>query len=117
MGVFTAIVWFVLTFTMVGRRVYAVGGNPEAARLSGINVMRYKLMAFVFCSGAAGLAGHSVREPTAVHQSRWPSRCGTDRHRGGNPGRHVAVWGSGKRRSRHLRAPCCSILSRMDSTS
>jgi D-xylose transport system permease protein len=57
MGVFTAIVWFVLTFTMVGRRVYAVGGNPEAARLSGINVMRYKLMAFVFCSGAAGVAG------------------------------------------------------------
>jgi D-xylose transport system permease protein len=57
MGIFTAIVWFVLTFTMVGRRLYAVGGNPEAARLSGINVLRYKLMAFVLCSGAAGFAG------------------------------------------------------------
>ena len=57
MVVFTAIVWFTLSFTMVGRRVYAVGGNSEAARLSGINVTRYKLMAFVFCSGAAGFAG------------------------------------------------------------
>lgn len=57
MGLFTALVWFVLTFTMVGRRLYAVGGNPEAARLSGINVVRYKLMAFVLCSGAAGFAG------------------------------------------------------------
>jgi D-xylose transport system permease protein len=57
LAVFTAIVWFTLSFTMVGRRLYAAGGNSEAARLSGINVMRYKLMAFVFCSGAAGFAG------------------------------------------------------------
>lgn len=57
MGIFTTIVWFTLSFTMVGRRVYAVGGNPEAARLSGVNVTRYKLLAFVFCSAAAGLAG------------------------------------------------------------
>jgi D-xylose transport system permease protein len=57
LAVFTAIVWFTLSFTMVGRRLYAVGGNSEAARLFGINVMRYKLMAFVFCSGAAGFAG------------------------------------------------------------
>ena len=54
---FTGIVWFVLTFTMVGRRLYSVGGNPEAARLSGINVTLYKLMAFVLSSGAAGFAG------------------------------------------------------------
>jgi D-xylose transport system permease protein len=57
LGVFTAAVWFVLRFTSIGRRLYAVGGNPEAARLSGINVTRYKLMAFVFCSAAAGFAG------------------------------------------------------------
>lgn len=57
LAVFTAIIWFTLSFTMTGRRLYAVGGNSEAARLSGINVMRYKMMAFVFCSGAAGFAG------------------------------------------------------------
>jgi D-xylose transport system permease protein len=57
LAVFTAVVWFTLSFTMVGRRLYAVGGNSEAARLSGINVLRYKLLAFVFCSGTAGFAG------------------------------------------------------------
>ena len=57
MAIFTVIVWFTLSFTMVGRRVYAVGGNPKAARLSGIAVTRYKLMAFVLCSAAAGFAG------------------------------------------------------------
>ena len=54
---FMLIVWFVLTFTTVGRRVYAVGGNAEAARLSGINVRAYKLSAFILCSLAAGFAG------------------------------------------------------------
>ena len=57
LAIFTTIVWFTLSFTMLGRRIYAVGGNSEAARLSGINVLLYKLMAFVFCSGTAGFAG------------------------------------------------------------
>lgn len=57
MAGFTAVVWFVLQFTTIGRRVYAVGGNPEAARLSGINVNRYKLLAFVLCSATAGFVG------------------------------------------------------------
>lgn len=57
MAIFTAVVWFTLSFTKIGRRLYAVGGNPEAARLSGINVTRYRLMAFVFCSMTAGFAG------------------------------------------------------------
>ena len=54
---FTTAVWFVLTYTIVGRRLYAVGANPEASRLAGINVKRYKLSAFVLCSGAAAVAG------------------------------------------------------------
>ncbi len=57
LALFTAMVWFVLRFTTVGRKIYAVGGNPEAARLSGINVTLYRLAAFVFCSGIAGFAG------------------------------------------------------------
>ncbi|WP_061934684.1 ABC transporter permease [Aureimonas sp. AU22] len=57
LGIFTAVVWFVLGYTMVGRRLYAVGGNSEASRLSGIAVTRYKIMAFVFSSATAGFAG------------------------------------------------------------
>lgn len=57
MALFSGIVWFILTFTTTGRRLYAVGGNAEAARLSGINVIKYKAAAFVLCSAAAGFAG------------------------------------------------------------
>lgn len=56
-AVYTLIVWAVLTFTTVGRRVYAVGGNAVAARLSGINVAGYKMAGFVLSSATAGFAG------------------------------------------------------------
>lgn len=54
---FAAILWAVLRFTSTGRRLYAVGGNAEAARLSGVNVHACKLGAFVLSSMAAGFAG------------------------------------------------------------
>jgi D-xylose transport system permease protein len=57
MVIYTTVVWFVLSITKIGRRVYAVGGNPEAARLSGINVKRYKMMGFILCSATAGFGG------------------------------------------------------------
>jgi ribose/xylose/arabinose/galactoside ABC-type transport system permease subunit len=57
LAMFTGVVWAVLRFTVIGRRIYAVGGNAEAARLSGINVHAYKLGAFVLSSVAAGFAG------------------------------------------------------------
>ncbi|WP_213981011.1 ABC transporter permease [Sphingomonas sp. dw_22] len=57
LALFTALIWFVLRFTVIGRRLYAVGGNAEAARLSGINVHAYRLGAFVLSSVAAGFAG------------------------------------------------------------
>ncbi|EMD84412.1 ABC transporter permease [Pacificimonas flava] len=57
LAIFTLIMWALLGFTTIGRRLYAVGGNAEAARLSGINVHAYKLGAFVLSSVAAGFAG------------------------------------------------------------
>ena len=39
---------FITTQTVLGRHIYAIGGNPEAAQLSGINVKR--LTSVVFCS-------------------------------------------------------------------
>lgn len=56
-GIYTVIVWAVLSFTTIGRRVYATGGNPVAARLSGVNVNAYKMAGFVLCSATAGFAG------------------------------------------------------------
>ena len=48
---------FVLNRTVFGRHLYAVGGNAEAARRSGINVRRVRTMAFVICSGLSAIAG------------------------------------------------------------
>jgi inositol transport system permease protein len=49
--------WAILTYTRVGRHIYAVGGNENAARASGINVRRVKMFAYIICGGLAGLAG------------------------------------------------------------
>ena len=46
-----------MTRTMFGRYVYAVGGNPEAARLSGVPVTAVLLAVYCLCGAFAGLAG------------------------------------------------------------
>lgn len=43
--------------TRLGRYIYAIGANPEAARRAGINVARIRTYAFMLCSMTAGLAG------------------------------------------------------------
>ncbi|MDA8074152.1 MAG: ABC transporter permease [Actinomycetota bacterium] len=63
--------WFVLRKTTFGRAVYSVGGNPEAARLSGVSVSWTLVGVYAFsglCSGLAGVvaAGRlSAATPTA----------------------------------------------------
>jgi D-xylose transport system permease protein len=47
----------VLQRTRFGRYVYAIGGNPEAARRAGINVASVRIWAFALCSATAGLGG------------------------------------------------------------
>lgn len=47
----------VLSCTNFGRYVYAIGGNEEAARLSGINVSKVKLRVYALCGFLAGLSG------------------------------------------------------------
>lgn len=49
--------WCVLRFTVFGRYIYSIGGNPIASRLAGISVDRYTLAVFVFSGLMAGLAG------------------------------------------------------------
>ena len=51
------IVGFVLEQTVFGRRLYAIGGNREAARLAGVRVRRLRLLAFVITGLGAALAG------------------------------------------------------------
>jgi ribose transport system permease protein len=60
---------FVLSRTKFGRWLYAVGGNPEAARLSGINTRAMKVAAFAFSGLAAGIGGAIVVSRTATGQA------------------------------------------------
>jgi ribose/xylose/arabinose/galactoside ABC-type transport system permease subunit len=47
----------VVAYTRFGRHLYAIGGNEEAARLSGVPVIRSKVTAYMLCGMFSGLAG------------------------------------------------------------
>jgi ribose/xylose/arabinose/galactoside ABC-type transport system permease subunit len=51
------VVLFIMNYTTTGRATYAVGGNPESARLSGINVGKTKIFAFIVVQILAVISG------------------------------------------------------------
>jgi len=57
MIVIAAIFWAFLNWTVTGRRIYAIGGNEEATRISGVNTARVKIFTYILCSTLAGIAG------------------------------------------------------------
>jgi putative multiple sugar transport system permease protein len=57
MGVLIALYAFITTRSTIGRRIYAMGGNEKAAKLSGINTERLTFYAFVNMGVLAALAG------------------------------------------------------------
>jgi ribose transport system permease protein len=50
-------IWYLLEHTATGRRLYAVGFNPDAARLAGVKVARLQFLALVTSGVLAGAAG------------------------------------------------------------
>jgi inositol transport system permease protein len=58
--------WYILGHTSFGRSLYAVGGNEEAARASGINVGRVKIGAYLINGAFVGLAGILLMSRTNV---------------------------------------------------
>ncbi len=56
-AVVSAIVWVLLERTEIGRYMYAIGGNPEAARLSGVRVRGLRLLGFVLVAITAAVVG------------------------------------------------------------
>ena len=70
-GVITAIflyiiVWFILTETAPGRHLYAVGNNPEAARLTGIPTQRVLLLVYTLAGTIYGVAAWLLVSRTGV---------------------------------------------------
>lgn len=52
---FLGVTYFLLRYTALGRTIYAVGGNEEAARLSGISIVKVKLFTYAYSGLAAAL--------------------------------------------------------------
>jgi ribose transport system permease protein len=57
MFVVALIASIVLNRTIIGRMVFALGSNEEAARLSGIKVDNWKILTYAICGGICGIAG------------------------------------------------------------
>lgn len=55
--VIVAVLFFMLRWTKLGRKFYAVGGNSQSALMLGINVRRTKFLAQLFCGLLAGVGG------------------------------------------------------------
>lgn len=62
------ITWYILRYTKIGRHIYAIGGNEQAAKVSGINVRLVKLFVYVFASILAAVAGLSLTGRVASGQ-------------------------------------------------
>jgi ribose transport system permease protein len=54
---FAILVWFLLSRTTIGRYIYAIGGNEEAARLSGVHTDLIRILTFAISGFGAGFAG------------------------------------------------------------
>jgi ribose transport system permease protein len=52
-----ALVWLFLNHARQGRHIFAIGGNPQAARVSGVPVDRTLVLAYALCGLLAGFAG------------------------------------------------------------
>lgn len=57
MVVLAAVLWVVLNRTVLGQSMQAVGGNPVAARLSGVRIDRIRIIVFIICGICAAVTG------------------------------------------------------------
>lgn len=60
MVLFVLLFAFFMKHTPAGRKMYAIGGGEEASKIAGINVKKYKILAFMLCSALAGATGIAV---------------------------------------------------------
>lgn len=57
LAIVSLVVWFIWTKTKLGKNMFAIGGNPEAAEVSGVPVVKNIMMIFILSGVLYGLAG------------------------------------------------------------
>ena len=95
-----------LTKTTWGRHLYATGGNAEAARRAGIDVVHIKVTAFILCSAFGALGGIMLAssQSVGVARPRLRQRAAVLRRRRGHR-RYVALRWPRQAARRHHRRP------------
>ena len=96
------LVWVFLEQTITGRRLYAIGGNAEAARLAGVRIKPLKVAGLRAFRLRRGERRADDRQPRRLGQSDAGRRTDARRDRGGVP-RHDHERGG---RSRGFSSPC-----------
>ena len=92
--------YVVMEHTSTGRAIYAIGGNQEASRLSGINVFKAKAVVFVtvqICAAIAGWVNSAmVMNADWTYAKDWPMDCITMAIIGGTSmtGGSGRIWGT-----------------------
>lgn len=78
-AVIVLIAGLILTFTYIGRYIYATGSNSEAARLAGLNVKAVNVAAYVVCSCLCAVAGFvlctRLRSGTATTGTQYQNKA------------------------------------------
>jgi len=64
-----AVVWLVLSHTRVGLYIYSIGGSRETARLSGVRVVRYEILAYAMCGSLVAVGGILLSSRVGVGQA------------------------------------------------
>lgn len=57
-GLITVVMWFIWNKTTFGKNMFAVGGNPEAAKISGVNVIKTTIFVYLLAGLLYGLGGY-----------------------------------------------------------
>ena len=97
--VVVAIFFVLMRYTIVGRNIYAIGGNPTAARLAGLNNAGYQIGVYILSGVAAGLGGLLLAARTGIRATDLRlGRSGAAGNHSGGAWRLRADW-----RKRHDR--------------
>ena len=94
---------FVMHMTPYGRRIYATGGNREAAYLSGVPVERIIASTYVWCGGACRRRRRHAGGAAAIRPADRGRVLRTDRDRRRGAGRRLAAWRRGHALQEHHR--------------
>lgn len=55
--IMSLITWYIMKYTRIGRHIYAIGGNAQAAMVSGVDVKKLKVLTYIYSGVTAAIAG------------------------------------------------------------